>query len=298
MRILNFGSLNIDHVYDVPHILRGGETLASTGYRVNLGGKGFNQSVALANAGVRVSHAGCVGPDGDSCRAYLEAHHVDTACLSVVDAPTGHTVIQVDAAGQNGILLFGGANLCVTPPQIDAVLSQFSAGDYLLLQNEISHLDHLVREAARRGMRIVLNPSPISKELLLLPFECVEWLLLNEIEGAALGGGDTSHMLARLHERFPACSIVLTLGEQGSICWRDGARHACPAFPVAAVDTTAAGDTFTGYFLCGILEGLAVRQAMELGSAAAAIAVTKPGAADSIPVRDAVEAFLATAKKG
>ncbi len=293
MRVLNFGSINIDHVYRIPHILTGGETLASESYRVCLGGKGFNQSVALARAGASVLHAGCIGADGGACRAYLEAQRVDTTYLHTIEAPTGHTVIQVDENGQNCILLYGGANLGITTEQINQTLSAFERGNYLLLQNEISNLDYLVETAARRGLHIVLNPSPISDSLLQLPFQKIDWLLLNEVEGAALSGcPDADGMLDRLHERFPSCSVVLTLGEKGSRCCTGNRRFSCPAFPVRTVDTTAAGDTFTGYFLQGILAGMDAEAAMRLGAAAASIAVTRPGAADSIPPREDVEAML------
>ena len=293
MKILNFGSLNLDHVYQVPHFVSAGETLSSLGYQVHLGGKGFNQSVALSNAGARVYHAGCVGADGAVCKAYLEAHDVNTAYISTLDTPTGHAVIQVEESGQNCILLYGGANQCVTPTHIDGVLSHFGGGDHILLQNEISNVAYLIAQAKKRGMTVVLNPSPISEGLLRLPFSDVDWLLLNEVEGAALCGcANTKKMPALLQSRFPACSIVLTLGEAGAVCRRAGEEWAVPACRVKAVDTTAAGDTFTGYFLCGLMEGLSIPEAMRLASAAAAIAVTQRGAADSIPSRPAVQAML------
>jgi ribokinase len=287
MQILNFGSVNIDHVYQVPHFLLPGETLSSLDYQVKLGGKGFNQSVALANAGAAVFHAGCIGGDGLALQAYLQARGVHTEFLRVLDGvPTGHTVIEVDPSGQNRILLYGGANGCVTAEQIGETLNHFQQGDYLLLQNELSCLDILISEAHKRGLKIVLNPSPISDALLQMRHAPIDWLILNEIEGAAFCDvPDTHGMLCRLHECFPETSIVLTLGQAGSECWHGGHKYACPAHPVTPVDTTAAGDTYTGYFIAGIIDGADIPAAMELATEAAAVTVTRSGAAESIPTK-------------
>ena len=293
MKALCFGSLNIDFTYRVDHFVGRGETLLSENLQVFSGGKGLNQSVALSRAGLETYHAGAVGEDGLFLLQQLRAAGVDTSCVDVRgDVRTGHAIIQNTPDGDNCILLYGGANQAITRAQIDAVLARFSAGDLLVLQNEINDLAYLMQEAHRRGLRIALNPSPMNEAVLNLPLHTVEWLILNEVEaGQILGTAVTDGAAAAkaLHEKLPRTAVVLTMGKNGSY-YDDGMRQACQsAFPVQAVDTTAAGDTYTGYFLAGVAEGRAVPSAMALAAKAAAISVTRPGAAPSIPGREEVE---------
>jgi len=296
MRALCFGSLNIDYVYQVPHFTCKGETLAAAALQSFSGGKGLNQSIALARAGIETLHAGAVGEDGAFLVDELRAAGVDTsfvACLR--DVRTGHAVIQKTPEGDNCILLYGGANRTVTREQIDRTLAHFSAPDVLVAQNEISELHYLLERAKARGLRIALNPSPMDETLhALLPL--ADFLLLNEIEASQLLGcdalADPEGMAERLRDRFPAAAVVLTLGENGSVyAARDGLIR-CKAERVTAVDTTAAGDTYTGFFLAGVLNGFDAARAMRFASVAAAIAVTRPGAAPSIPTREEVLARM------
>lgn len=291
MKVLNFGSLNIDHVYQVHHFVRAGETIGSNGYARHMGGKGFNQSVALARAGAEVYHAGYIGEDGGFLQAYLREAGADTAFLRTVDGPTGHAIIQVEPSGENCILLFGGANQQVEEAQIREVLSHFAAGDILLLQNEISGLAALLKEGAGRGMRIAINPAPMDGAILAADLAGVRWLIVNEGEGAALSGmADTQDILAALRKKYPHAAVVLTLGEKGA--WYQDEKETCfvEAFHAGnAVDTTGAGDTFTGYFLAGMAAGASVRRSMEIAARAAGIAVTRPGAAQAIPALQEVD---------
>lgn len=158
--ILSYGSLNLDLVYQVPHFVQAGETLSSTSRTVHCGGKGLNQSIAAARAGGTVSHAGKIGGDGTVLTDILRESGVDTDFVTVGDGPSGHAVIQVDPSGQNCILLFGGCNQEITHAEIDRVLAHFQAGDYLILQNEINGLDHLMTQAARRGCGSCSIPRP------------------------------------------------------------------------------------------------------------------------------------------
>lgn len=295
MRILNFGSLNLDFVYQVAHFVRPGETLSSEELSTFPGGKGLNQSVALSRAGAEVFHAGCVGEDGGLLLDTLREAGVSCRYVrQLAGARTGHAVIQVDQSGQNCILLFGGANQMVGEEMIEAVLKDFAPGDWLLLQNEISALPTLLRRAGEKGLRVAFNPSPITPALPHFPLENVEFFLLNEVEGAALGGGGTpEETLNGLRARFPRAKIVLTLGGDGAVCWDGAQLWRQGIFPVEAVDTTAAGDTFTGYFLTAVGEGLDAGTALRRANAAAAIAVSRKGAAPSIPEKAEVEAFLA-----
>lgn len=293
MKALCFGSLNIDFTYRVDHFVARGETLLSENLQVFSGGKGLNQSVALSRAGLATYHAGAVGEDGRFLLQQLREAGVDTACVDVRgDVRTGHAIIQNSPDGDNCILLYGGANQAITRAQIDAVLAQFDAGDLLVLQNEINELAYLMEQAHGRGLRIALNPSPMNEGIAALPLQKVDWLLLNEVEAAQILGTcvtDGAAAACALREKLPHTAIVLTMGKNGSY-YDDGAQQVYQsAFPVRAVDTTAAGDTYTGYFLAGVAEGLAVQAAMALAAKAAAISVTRPGAAPSIPKREEVE---------
>ncbi len=287
MRILCFGSLNMDHVYQVSHIARPGETIHSHGYAKHLGGKGLNQSVALARAGARVCHAGCIGPDGEGMRDWLLQNGVDTRFVRRVDVPSGQAIIQVDRAGNNCIVLFSGANACLDRDWIDEVYGAQAAGDWVLLQNEVNELAYLIESAHRRGLRIALNPSPISDGLRAAPLDLVDLFLLNEIEGEALSGQTVpARMIDALRTRYPGAAFVLTLGEKGAMYADKNARLQVDAVPVEAVDTTAAGDTFTGYFLAAWMQAAPPEEALRRAARAAAIAVSRVGASPSIPHMD------------
>lgn len=293
MRIMVFGSLNIDHTYHVPHLLRMGETMASHAYTRNVGGKGFNQAVALSRAGSDVCFAGAVGKDGAFLTDYLKACGVDTSCVRVLDEPTGHAIIQVDAAGGNAILLFGGANQCISDEMIEHALSGMQPGDWILLQNEINDGARVIRAAHERGLTIILNPSPVSGELLSWPLELVDYLILNEVEGEDITGEhDPEQILSELLMRYPHCRVVLTLGEQGAVYGSGSMRCKQAAYACDVVDTTAAGDTFTGYFLHAAAAREEISSALAQAACAAAIAVSRPGAAASIPTREEVAAEL------
>ncbi|MBR4501403.1 MAG: ribokinase [Clostridia bacterium] len=290
MRVLNFGSLNLDYVYSVPRFVRPGETLAAESGSVMPGGKGLNQSVALARAGCRVFHAGCVGEGGGSLKKMLEDSGADTSLLRQVSQAQGHTVIQVAPDGENCILLFGGSNLCVTQEQVIAVMAGFGPGDWLLAQNEVNLLPFIVEEGYRRGMTVVLNPSPFGPAVRETDLNKVSWLLINEVEAEGMTGtADPDKAWARLHAEYPRLSVLITLGEKGSVCFTGGEmdkRVWQDAVRVRAADTTGAGDTYTGYFIAALSEGVPLEKCMALASRAAAVSVTRPGAAASIPRRE------------
>ena len=298
MKVLNFGSLNLDYVYRVEHFVQPGETLSASSQAVNPGGKGLNQSIALARAGAEVYHAGCLGVGGEGLGKLLRENGVDTTYLFPTDELQGNAVIQVDQSGQNCILLFGGSNQCITSGQVDKTLAAFSAGDYLVLQNEVNDLPMIVEKAWERGMKIVLNPSPYNEKLSAVDFGKLSWLLVNEVEAAQLSGSEDPEEAWRvLHEAYPHLSVLITLGSAGSVAYRvengevETARQ--EAFRVRAVDTTAAGDTFTGFFIGALLEDKPLQECMRRASMASALGVTRPGAAGSIPTRDEMEDALA-----
>lgn len=292
MKILNFGSLNIDNVYQVDHFVRKGETISSKSLTLFSGGKGLNQSVALGRAGAKVWHAGSIGKDGLFLLETLRTAGVNVSCVRVLEeGKTGNAIIQNDAEGDNCILLYGGANQRITREQIDETLSHFSAEDFLVLQNEVNELPYLVQKAHEKGMRIVLNPSPMDEKIFEINLSLVDLFVLNDLEAAELTGGtgtEPATMLALLQRKFPSACFVLTLGPQGAY-YADAKQTIWQEiYPAKVVDTTAAGDTFTGYFLAAILEGKSVKASLGLAAKAAAIAVSRPGAAPSIPKLDEV----------
>ncbi len=294
MKILSFGSLNLDKVYSVDHFVRAGETMSSARLEEFCGGKGLNQSVAASRAGGEVYHAGCVGAaDGGMLLDMLRSSGADISLVRQLSCPSGHAIIQVNSNGQNCILLYGGANQQVTKEQIDETLENFSAGDLLVLQNEISNLHYLIEAAGKKGMVIVLNPSPMTPEILSLPLHYVSYFLLNEVEAQDLCGEDVAEedRPGKLLERYPGSKVVMTLGSRGCIYQDAQTRIHCPARRVEAVDTTAAGDTFTGFFVAAIAAGIDVATALDQATKAAAISVSRKGAAPSIPTREEMLAF-------
>ena len=292
MKMLNYGSLNIDYVFRVEEIVRPGQTIDA--YRVSRfpGGKGMNQSLALARAGFPVYHAGVIGTDGLFLKEMLEKDGVDCRYLEVrEDIGTGSAFIQVDRHGQNCIVLNGGANRANTVEDCRRVLRDFGAGDWLLLQNEISCVDQLIRLASEKGIRVILNPSPMNDEVMQYDLSLVSLFLMNEDEGMQItGAGDPEKILSVMAEKYPESEVILTLGEKGSL-WSDGTRVVRQAAcPVRAVDTTGAGDTFTGYALAYLAQGAPIERSLAAAAKASAIAVTRPGAASAIPCRAEVEA--------
>lgn len=287
MKVLNFGSLNLDYVYDVDHFVREGETISSADMNVFCGGKGLNQSVALAKAGVKVYHAGAVGStDGAILLEALSNVGADISYIKRYDMSSGHAIIQKNRAGNNCILLYGGANQNIDIDFIKEVLKDFDKGDILLLQNEVSNLSFTIDEGYKRGMSIVLNPSPINEKIFECDLEKVEYLILNEIEAAdILGASDTGEdeLIEKLTKRFPGMKIVLTLGDKGSVYVDKTQKIRQEIYKADVVDTTAAGDTFTGYFIAGIVAGIDVAGSLKQAARAASITVSRKGASPSIP---------------
>ena len=288
MKILNFGSLNIDLIYKVERFACPGETLHSLSFEKNIGGKGLNQSVALARGGGEVVHAGNVGADGQFLVDFLQQEGVDTTLIRQVETPTGNAFVQIDLNGQNGILLYGGANQCVTREQIDQVLSHFETGDWLILQNEINLMTQLIERAHQKGMTIVLNPSPVAG-CETLPLHLVDYFILNEHESAQLcGKQEKEEIIAALLEQYPQAKFVMTLGGDGSVYFDHQIRHEQGAYPAEIVDTTGAGDTFTGFFFAALTRGESIPRSMELAARAASITITRKGAAPVIPTLEEV----------
>lgn len=290
MKILVFGSANIDRVYSVGHFVTAGETLSADGMELFCGGKGFNQAIALARAGAEVYFAGAVGEDGAVLRETLVRNGVDVRFLRELPGPSGHAVIQVTPDGRNCIMILAGANGKIDPPFVEDVLDFFSEGDLVLLQNEISCVDRIISEAKRRGLLVAINPSPFNDKLDACDFRSVDCLLVNEVEGAQLTGkSEPDEIVTACRRAYPETDLILTLGAEGSrFSGRSGEELSCGIYRTEAVDTTAAGDTFTGYFLSEALSTGDHARALRLAAVASGISVSRKGASPSIPVRSEV----------
>ncbi|WP_404988885.1 ribokinase [Clostridium culturomicium] len=292
MKVLNLGSLNIDYVYDVDHFVRAGETQGSLNMETFCGGKGLNQSIALSRSGIEVWHGGAVGfDDSKMLLDTLVAAGVRINLINRKNSKSGHAIIQKVKSGENCILLHGGANHMITKEDVAFTLGNFQQGDYIILQNEISELPYIMESAHKKGMKVVFNPSPISREIMDYPLEYVDYFILNEIEAADICDGhglEGSELIEKLHGLFPESKIVLTLGEKGSI-YKDSEKiYHQPIFKVKAVDTTAAGDTFTGFFIGALVSNKGVEDSLEIAAKASAISVTRNGASVSIPTLEEV----------
>lgn len=290
MTVYNFGSINIDQVYRVPHLVGPGETLASESLETVLGGKGANQSVALARAGVDVKHIGKVGSADKWVVDLLSEYGVDTSGIGLVDAPSGHAIIQVDNSGENAIVLHGGTNQSFDASTLDAALSNGQSGDWLLLQNECNALADAFSIAKNRKMHVAFNPAPMTDAVKHLPLDQCRLLILNEVEARHLSGeDDVQSVLSALQQRYPNVMLVVTLGAAGATLLHSGEWISKKVPTVNVVDTTGAGDTFVGYLLAGMLGNHSVENALQQACDAGAIAVTRVGATPSIPTLDQVE---------
>ncbi len=294
MKILNFGSLNLDYTYHLEHIVKEGETITSTGLSLYPGGKGLNQSVALGKAGADVFHAGMIGPDGDLLRKICKDSNVHTNYLETVNFETGKAIIQLDKNGQNSIILYSGANRKITEKFVDEVLANFEKDDILLIQNEINCIRYIINSAYEMGMKIVMNPSPYSDEIETYDLEKVTLFILNEIEGEQITKEkEPDHMIAVLKKRFPNSNFVLTLGEKGAIFADAKQKFWQEIVKTKVVDTTGAGDTFTGYFVYEFFLENNPQNALKIATMAAAISVSREGAAISIPTMIEVKQHFA-----
>lgn len=284
--ILNFGSINIDHVYNVDHFVKPGESLTCPQYQIFAGGKGFNQSIAIARSGAKVKHAGLIGKEGLWLKELLVKDKANVEFLESRETPTGHAIIQVDKNGENCIIIYGGANKSFDKKFIDHIFMTDKDCQKVLLQNEVNELSYIIEKAYQNKKQVILNPSPFTEDLLSLPLSKLSMLILNEIECQQMGKTENlTSALKNIQKKIPTIEILLTRGKDGVLYTNQNTTQEFQAVKVEKpVDTTAAGDTFTGYFLGGLEKGLSTPDAIQLGMKAAALCIQKKGAAESIPV--------------
>jgi len=296
-KLVNLGSLCIDQVYRVPHLSGTGETVASVSHQIFPGGKGLNQSLAAARAGAGVVHVGCIGGDGAILIEVLDEAGVDiTGIRCISDASSGHAVIQVNDRGENAIVIAGGCNRLLESQDVFRAMEQAGQGDWLLLQNEINDLPAVLAAAQQCAASVAFNVAPADADSADYDLRGVDLLIVNEIEAAVLADTPVDlpqQALAQLNARYQQMTVVLTLGGEGLLYQVPGQQpQSMKAACIEAVDETAAGDAFIGYLLAGLLSADPLIEALQLGSAAGALAVTRAGAASSIPHRAEVTRLL------
>ena len=287
MTIYNLGSINIDYIYGMPHLVRPGETLAATRFDEALGGKGANQSIAIARAGGKVFHAGMIHRDDDHWLAGMTLAGVDTQLILRGDTPTGHAIVAVDDDGENQIILAPLSNASLPEDLITSVLTAAGPGDWALTQNETNLTAPYLRAAKERGLLICYSAAPFVAETTAELLPLVDVLIINAIEADAL-----SKAVGKPVDQFGVPHLIITRGSDGAdYLGKDGAFHIA-AIPVHAVDTTGAGDTYLGYMLAHLDQGVSVADAMAMAGAAAAIQVTRHGASTAIPDINETKASL------
>ncbi|MFZ4212840.1 MULTISPECIES: ribokinase [Pantoea] len=295
------GSINADHILNLAHFPRPGETVIGKQYHIAFGGKGANQAVAAGRAGADIAFIACVGADdiGERIRQQLQQDRIDTAPVeTVADESTGVAMIFVNGEGENNIGIYSGANAALTPARVAQHQQVIADADALLMQLE-SPLESVLaaaKIARAQQTQVILNPAPataLSDELLAL----IDIITPNETEAEILTGiavksdEDAARAAAALHAKGIA-TVLITLGRRGVWLSEQGNGVRIPGFSVQAIDTIAAGDTFNGAFITARLEGVAMHDAVRFAHAAAAIAVTRPGAQPSVPWRTEIDAFL------
>ncbi|UWQ45632.1 ribokinase [Leisingera aquaemixtae] len=287
MAIWNLGSINADMVYSMPHLPAAGETLAALRLDRFLGGKGANMSVAATRAGSEVHHIGAVGSDGDWAIGRLKAYGAGTEHIVRVAAPTGHAIIAVEPGGENQIILFPGANRLISKDQLNQALDKANAGDILVMQNETNMQAEAAQLGRQMGLRVCYAAAPFDADAVQAVLPYLDFLILNEVEAQQL-----QQAIGKSPGQIGIKDVIVTLGSKGArhIDGETGAVLDVPALPVTAVDTTGAGDTFTGYVLSGLDRGLEMAEAMDQASRAAALMVTRHGTADVIPELAEVQA--------
>ncbi len=293
--VLDLGSMNIDKVYSVDSIVAPGETISSLSYSEHCGGKGLNQAIALAKAGAKVAMAGCLGLDGEGLKEVLKLNGVCTSLIKEVAGPSGHAIIQVNKKGQNSIIVSAGSNGLLSEEYLDEVFEAFTNKPLVLFQNEINATSAAVRKAKAKGFQVAFNASPITSSIFSFPLDLVDIFFINEVEAKALSGfegEDYKEILEAICKKYPNALIVMTIGKSGVLCGKgEGEVLHHGIYEVPVVDSTAAGDTFLGFFLASLCKGLALKEALRRASIASSIAVSRKGASSSIPTLEEVLSF-------
>jgi len=300
--IVVVGSINLDLVVGAERIPRVGETVTGKSFNTFFGGKGANQAVAAAKLGYPVAMVGCVGTDafGEQLHKGLRDAGVDTGAVRAVDGPSGVALITTSASGENNIVVVPGANQHLEPAMIERAAPLMEQAGMLLTQLEIPFdtVECLAQFAERNSIPLMLDPAP-ARGLPESLLRRLSWITPNETEIQELLKGrnvsdDDHYAAAQCLLALGARNVLLKIGSRGSlVAQQDGSKEMISAFPVDAVDTTAAGDAFNGGFAVGLMKGMNPVESARFASAVAAISVTRNGAQPSMPTLREVEQFIA-----
>lgn len=300
-KLVVLGSINADHILNVEQFPTPGETVIGKQYKVAFGGKGANQAVAAGRSGANIAFIACVGGDdiGARIRQQLAADRIDTRPVeAIADSTTGVALIFVNGEGENVIGINAGANAAVTPDYLGRHRQTIIDAEALLMQLE-SPLETVIAAAnlaKQHHTQVILNPAP-ARDLPDALLAMIDIITPNETEAQRLTGvavnsdEDAARAAQALHGKGIA-TVIITLGRRGVWLSEGGNGRRVPGFSVQAVDTIAAGDTFNGALVTALLEGRPMGDAVQFAHAAAAIAVTRPGAQPSVPWRQEIDAFL------
>lgn len=289
MKICCFGSLNIDMVFNVDDFAKPKETIKSNGFQMFPGGKGLNQAIAIKKSGAEVFLAGSIGTDGQLLINQCDKHCLDRTNVRIIEGNSGLAVIQVNSQGENCIILSDGANKQNDIEFIDSVINKLKKNDIIILQNEINNLEYIINASKKNGIKICLNPSPVDESLFNLPIELCDIIILNEVEGKLLSGKESyDEIIVALAQKYQDSIIILTLGGHGVYYTYNKKIYKKDSLKVEPLDTTGAGDAFTGYFIGMLSKGFIMEESIDIANKAAAISVTRRGASESIPYIDEV----------
>ena len=288
MTIFNLGSINLDYFYRLPHLISAGETLAANDFNIALGGKGANQSVALAKAGGDVFHIGAFGKKDELYLQELRNAGVNLEFVALLDMPSGHAIVMVDEkTGENQIILSPSANYNIEQVQIRKALQKANRSDWALAQNETCLVNPFLSLAKEQGLRICYSAAPFVAEQTAGLIPLTDLLIVNEGEAEAL-----SQFIEKDITKLGLPHLIITLGAKGARYVGEQGSFSAAPFNVTAIDTTGAGDTFLGYVLADLSDGQTMQQAMSHASAAAALQITRKGALPAIPSRSEVNRFI------
>lgn len=288
MTIFNLGSINLDYFYRLPHLISAGETLAANDFNIALGGKGANQSVALAKAGGDVFHIGAFGKKDELYLQELRNAGVNLEFVALLDMPSGHAIVMVDEkTGENQIILSPSANYNIEQVQIRKALQKANRSDWALAQNETCLVNPFLSLAKEQGLRICYSAAPFVAEQTAGLIPLTDLLIVNEGEAEAL-----SQFIEKDITKLGLPHLIITLGQKGARYIGEQGSFLVSPFNVTAIDTTGAGDTFLGYVLADLSDGQTMQQAMSHASAAAALQITRQGALPAIPSRSEVNRFI------
>lgn len=290
MTVYNLGSINIDHIFRLDHLPQAGETLLSSDYLCCLGGKGANQSLALALGGAKVEHIGRMALPDLHFIDQLKQAGVNLASIDTTAQTTASAIVMVDdSSGENQIVINPGANQQISTQSIDASLAQSKPGDWALSQNETNAVPYFLRQAKERGLKVCYSAAPFVAETTIELLPITDLLVVNQLEAEALAAELDCPI-----EQIEVPHLLVTMGAEGARYIGKEGDWTLPSPKVNAVDTTGAGDTFLGFLLAALTQQQTISEAMQLALNAAALQVTRKGTADAIPTLEEVKAFIAS----